>query len=244
MMDREKIAKIIRALLDKTTENGATEAEAMSSATKARELMDRYNVDRGSVGMEEEGVYKAFSKRTNYKTLMLKDRMAAAIARFCDCKVWLNKGKDGGVITFFGLKSDADFAVWLLDSLDGFIRAQALPWIATHKAVVYKQRWEMEKAFVFGAADRISERLSQLTRERAAAMAEAARTSTGTSLVVVKMAIVTREFAKLHMRLGRSSGSSARVNDGGAYSSGRAAGDRASFGRPVNGPGSSVKLIR
>ena len=35
---REKVASIVEALLAKTTENSATEAEAMAAAAKAREL--------------------------------------------------------------------------------------------------------------------------------------------------------------------------------------------------------------
>jgi Protein of unknown function (DUF2786) len=36
-------------MLQKTTENGATEAEAMAAAAKARELMDRYQIDLGMI---------------------------------------------------------------------------------------------------------------------------------------------------------------------------------------------------
>jgi hypothetical protein len=242
MMNREKIAKIIRALLDKTTENGATEGEAMLAAQKAQELMQRYHIDHGVVGMEEEGVYKAMTKRTNYKTLIVKDRMASAVAKFCDCKCWLHKSaKDGGVIVFFGLKSDADFAVWLIDSLDAFAKQQTLTWIANEPRVDAKRRWEMEKAFIFGIAQRVHERLLQLVRER-----QAAKVSDGRSLVIVKGQIVNREFAKLGISLSKNSGSGAKANDGGAFNAGRAAGDRASFGRPVNGPsgGGVLKIGR
>lgn len=47
---QQAIAARIRALLAKTTENGATDAEAMSAAEKARELMDRYQIDLGHGG--------------------------------------------------------------------------------------------------------------------------------------------------------------------------------------------------
>jgi hypothetical protein len=62
-------------------------------------------------------------------------------------------------------------------------------------------------------------------------------TGDGRSLVVVKDAIVTREFAKLDMKLRSGGRSKTRAVDGGAFNAGRAAGDRASFGKPVNGGG-------
>ena len=42
---------LCRRFSNKTTENGATEAEAMAAAEKARELMDRYQIEAGSAGL-------------------------------------------------------------------------------------------------------------------------------------------------------------------------------------------------
>ena len=133
---REKAAAIVQALLNKTTENGATEAEAMAAAEKARELMDRYQIEAGSAGLEKEGALKVTVKRGHYKTLAVKDRIAYAVAQFCDSKVWLTKSSDE--MHFFGLKSDADFAGcietrrstsgfgWLIVSLERFVASGAL----------------------------------------------------------------------------------------------------------------------
>ena len=69
---REKVASVVEALLAKTTENGATEAEAMAAAEKARELMDRYQIEPVRRGLEQEGVHKVSIKRGHYKTLAVK----------------------------------------------------------------------------------------------------------------------------------------------------------------------------
>ena len=45
-MNRSEIAARIRALFAKTKERGATEAEAMSAALKARELLQRSRSSR------------------------------------------------------------------------------------------------------------------------------------------------------------------------------------------------------
>ena len=66
----------------------------MAAAEKARELMDRYQIEAGSAGLEKEGAFKVTVKRGHYKTLAVKDRIAYAVAQFCDCKVWLTKSSD------------------------------------------------------------------------------------------------------------------------------------------------------
>ena len=64
----------------------------------------------------------------------------------------------------------------------------------------------------------------------------------GRSLVVVKDAIVTREFEKLDIKLRSGGKSKTRAVDGGAFNAGRAAGDKASFGKPVNGGGTVAQI--
>jgi Protein of unknown function (DUF2786) len=233
---REKVASIVEALLAKTTENGATEAEAMAAAAKARELMDRHQIDLGEVGMAREGVHKVSIKRGHYKTLAVKDRLAHFVSEFCDTRVWLTKSSDQ--MHFFGLRSDAEFAGWLIGSLEAFIAHGALSFIASQPFMEARVRWEAEKAFVLGAIDRINQRLAELTRDRRATMAK----GNGKSLVVVKGALVASEFEKLGLTLGKGGKLAAAAKDRGAYGAGRAAGDRASFGRPVNGGGKVAQI--
>ena len=58
----------------------------------------------------------------------------------------------------------------------------------------------------------------------------------------MKGVMVESAFEALGMRLKRGTGLAARAKDGSAFEAGRAAGDRASFGRPVNG-GAGVEQI-
>jgi Protein of unknown function (DUF2786) len=226
---KQRVAEIVQALLQKTTENGATEAEAMAAAAKARELMDRHQIDLGEVGMAKEGVHKVSIKRGHYKTLAVKDRLAHFVSEFCDCRVWLTKSSDE--MHFFGLRSDADFAGWLIQSLQQFVGTGAQLFILNQPHMEARPRWEAEKAFVLGAIDKINTRLAELTRERRATMAK----GDGKSLVVVKGALVASEFAKLDLTLRRGGTLAATAKNAGAYGAGKAAGDKASFGRPVNG---------
>jgi hypothetical protein len=230
-MERDKIARIIRALLEKTTERGATEAEAMTAAAKARELMDRYQIDAGTAGLEEEGTSRLDVGLSPYRGLGIRNRIAVRVAQFCDCKVW--KVSREGKLFFFGMASDVEFAGWLIASLDGFIRQASLQFLVSQPKADARTRWVMQKAFIIGATTRISERLEELSASRKSEPLA----GDGRSLVVVKGAIVARDFAKLGMRLGGGRKFQNRVGDGGAFYAGQAAGDRASFGRPVSSPG-------
>jgi hypothetical protein len=200
---------VVRALLAKTTENGATEAEAMSAAEKARELMDRYQLEIGAAAVEAEGAHKVVLKRSHVKTLTIKERLAASVASFADVKCWLHKATDE--LTFFGLKSDAELAAWLIVSLEQFVATGALAYIASQPFMEARVRWEAEKAYMLGAVGRINERLATLTRERSAAMA--AKTGDGRSLIVLKDDVVERAFASLDLKLRKGGKFATEVKD-------------------------------
>ena len=246
---RQRMAAVVRALLAKTSEAGATEAEATAAAEKARELMDRFHIEQGELGMEAEGTGQRRAAAHKFGRLILSDYISRAVAAFCDCKSWRSPGRADGRHAFFGLRSDTEFAAWLLDSLSRHItnalQAERPQWRHMHG----RERWGWQKAFLMGAAGRIHDRLDKLTAERKAAQEAAARDaaagplfSGGRALVLVKSAIVERDFKALGVRL---SGRSAGVNfsGGSGYAAGKAAGDRATFGRPVNGGGGAVRHI-
>jgi hypothetical protein len=53
--DREKLLARIKALFSNTTGAGATEAEELAAAEKARELIEKYQVDMGAEELKKEG---------------------------------------------------------------------------------------------------------------------------------------------------------------------------------------------
>lgn len=230
---RERMAAMIRALLAKTAENGCTEGEAQAAADKARELMDRWNIDRGAIGMEEEGTTRGRAESKKYGRIIVSDYLAGAVAAYCDCKSWITSGGlEGRASVFFGLRSDVDFATWLLASLSSYVSNAA----REHGRMLPagKARWNAEKGFIAGAVSRISQRLRTATAERQAAQRAAAASApvTGTSLVVVKGAIVERDFRKLGIKLGSRRGGFGGGSSS-SYGAGAAAGDRAGFGRGI-----------
>src|SRR3954462_2511697 len=91
----------IRALAEKTTSNGCTEAEALSAAEMGGRLLERYaltmeQVDlRGRPGVRME-LFAGGQRRRPI------DGCVVAIARFCGCKVWLTRRELGVAYIFFG----------------------------------------------------------------------------------------------------------------------------------------------
>lgn len=226
-MNRSQLAAKVKALLSKTLENGATEAEAMSAAEKARELMDRYHLDHGALGMEEEGT-QTFSSPFDPEKIVnqIKFALLNSVCNFTDTKGWRTSSER--TFTFFGLKSDTDFATWLLDNLSSFVVNQAAAYrLDCILFNVGQLTRDGEASFQLAATERIKERLREMTRERTT-------TTTGRGLIPLKNQIVIREFEKLGIKLGRAPTSFGSRADAGAAAAGRAAGDRASFGRPVS----------
>ena len=99
----------IKALAEKTVSNGCTEAEAMAAAEMVGRLLERY-----ALSMEEIDVREAQCVRNEIpiggKQRRPIDGCITAIARFCDCKVWI--ARDGAVpsYVFFGFESDTTLA--------------------------------------------------------------------------------------------------------------------------------------
>ena len=228
------IAARVRALLAKTTDSGCTESEAMSAMAKARELMDKYQLDMTDTELEAEGTDQGNTASDSKVQFDIQRTIANRVASYCDCRVWQAGAK--GTLTFFGLQSDTGFATYLCQSLAGFVQRSSVEWALQGEG-------GDQRAFVAGATSRINERLRELTQARQSKAATAALTSDRRSLIVVKQDIVGREFAKLGLRLGRTSISGYSGSDASARAAGRQAGDRASFGRPINAPGQSTRLI-
>lgn len=238
-----ELAAKIRALLAKTVDNGCTEAEAMSAASKAKQLMDEYQIDLDEAGLEAEGFVRGTAEGAEKRKLNAQDWLANAISEYCEVKSWRTavggfySGRAKYRYVFFGLRSDVEFANWLLKALEAFCWQRADDYAVQTGEGDYLSK----RNFVMGCASRISQRLRE---QVAARKVQNQHTATGKSLVIVKSAMVKREFDKLGLRLRTASRSGGYRSGGsaGAHAAGRAAGDRASFGRPVNG-GSAPKML-
>jgi hypothetical protein len=231
---REGLLDKIRGLLAKTLENGCTESEAMAALDKAHAMMAAYDVSENELSLTKEE--KAILRREPPGTKdphRIKWFLLSSVAQFCGCQGWRKTHER--VVVFCGLPSDTRFATWLLDTLTAFVQAE----IVKHLIEVdpgKEDRREVIRGFVLGCTERISERLDKLS-----AQSTAVATSNAKALVVVKGQVIQAKLDELGIRLCAGSGSCGAF-DASSYQAGKAAGDRASFGRPVSGRNATLRL--
>jgi hypothetical protein len=241
MRDRKKLIETIKALLAKTTANRCTEAEEFAALDKARAMMDAFCVTDADLALtkEESAVIRNEPKDAT-DPHKIKWQLAPAIEQFCDVKIWRNNKKKldiGGTFAFCGLRSDVEFAEWLMDHLTDFVHAALFEHLIGCPAP-RSERKLIIRGFVMGACERISDRMTALCKRT-----EAARTTNGRQLVVIKSGAIDAKLKELGLKFRSCSGGTPNFNDA-AHAAGSRAGDRASFGRPVSGPAGVLRLGR
>jgi hypothetical protein len=93
------------------------------------------------------------------------------------------------------------------------------------------------RSFTEACCSRITDRMLALVEK-----SKAARTSNGRELVIVKHAAIKAFMKEQGIRLRMCSGYSSPNVNLAAQAAGRAAGDRASFGRPVSGAAGVLRI--
>ena len=82
----DRLKTRIQGLRAKTTDNGCTEAEALSAAAKVAELLDRYDLSLTDVEIRN-GQCEQRPYETRRKKRIPLDDCIGNIANFCDCRV-------------------------------------------------------------------------------------------------------------------------------------------------------------
>jgi Cu/Zn superoxide dismutase len=237
MADRNSIIDKIKALLAKTTANGATEAEMMSALDKASAMMDAYDIsdDELKVAKDEAAMLHADPPDLS-DPHKIKWQISHGVAQFCGVEIYRSRRETG--LKCIGMPSDVQFAMWLLDSIADFVFAE----LYTHLIGCLAPKSERRiiiRSFTAACCDRITGRLLALVER-----SKTARTSNGRELVVIKNAAI-KDFMKEHGIHLRTCGSCSPSNvNTAAQAAGRAAGDRASFGRPVSGAAGVLRIGR
>src|SRR5262249_45680526 len=152
-MNRDRLLNKIRGLLSKTQENGCTEAEAFASLDKARALMDAYEVTSEELRLTKEEADIIFKAARNDE-YGVRSWLGFPVSRFCDCRMMTNRSGD---ICFIGLRSDVQFADWLLDHLANFVRAELAAFLIG-RTDEHHDRLRLIKSFVYGCTGKISGR--------------------------------------------------------------------------------------
>jgi hypothetical protein len=235
MADRTSIIEKIKALLAKTTENGATEAEMMSALDKASAMMDAYDIsdDELQVAKEEAAMLHADPPDLS-DPHKIKWRLSYGVRLFCGVEIY-RSGRQPG-LKCIGMPSDVQFAMWLLDNLADFVFAELYAHLIGCLAPK-SERQLIIRSFTAACCQRITQRLLELVNR-----SKEARTSNGRELVVIKDAAIKAFMKENGIHLRTCSGYSPSNVDAAAQAAGRAAGDRASFGRPVSGAAGVLRI--
>jgi hypothetical protein len=223
----------IKALAAKTLDNGCTEHEAMTAATKVGELLEQYNLSMSECDVREEKCIKktvgmgSAKWQAGYSFIM-------PLAKFCDLKIWSGRSWTGfekeRTVTFYGLEPDVEMAEYLTNVILAAMRTSAQEYKQTECYQSHVKKRKATRGFKIGFAARITERLQMMQTEKNLR----AKSTGGTSLIVLKGQLVEEEFKKLGLKL-RTSYSYARANySGQAYMKGVQKGDSVNLNRPVN----------
>jgi hypothetical protein len=157
------------------------------------------------------------------------------VHKFTGTLGWTNRN---GKRTTCGLPADVEFAEWLLEALAEFVKREYVRFAITSDSGEAKERRTTMRNFIQGCTIRISERLEEL------AQPSKQQTANARALVVTKQAAIDEYLKTAGINLGRSRASTFSVRDTAAFEAGKAAGERASFGRPVAGTAGVLRLGR
>jgi hypothetical protein len=230
---REKLIKNIKAMLNKTTANGCSEEEELSSLAKARALIDAHEVTDAELKLTKEEGLILCKDTADIDPHNIKFFMCGAVSEFCDCTAWRD-GRDRKIV-FLGHASDAQWAAWLLDHLAAFVQKELVDHLMKDVAVGAERR-KVINGFVYGITNRISERLRELCQPPAPTSAN----TNSRALVVIKQTQIKDKMKELGIHVRATS--SNRQHDIGSYAAGHSAGERASFGRPVSGRAAVLRI--
>jgi hypothetical protein len=237
MANRESIIEKIKALLAKTTANGCTESEMLAALDKASAMIDAYDISDAELQIaKDEAVTQHSDPPDLQDPHKIKWRITYGVAQFCNVQIFRSRNETG--LKCIGMPSDVQFAMWLLDNLADFIFNALMEHLIGCLAPKGERRIIM-RSFTEACCNRIVDRLLELVER-----SKKARTSNGRELVVVKDAAIKAYMKEHEIRLQTCCmGSSSNINSA-AQAAGRAAGDRASFGRPVSGAAGVLRIGR
>jgi hypothetical protein len=224
----------IKALTEETVSNGCTEAQAMAAAEMVGRLLERYALSMEEIDLREERCVQV-KVPIGGKQRRPIDGCVTAIARFCDCKVWVARDGVMPSYVFFGLEADTALAGYLFNVVDRTMRTELSVFRTGHPRLKGTALRRASKSFQQGMAARVADRLDDMHRERDASVA--AQRSSGTALILVKHQVVEDAFRKTEIRL-VSAGSLGGVRMNGAFRQGLAASDHVNLNRPVADAGS------
>lgn len=255
-MANDELAKVkakIRALSEKTVENGCTEAEADMAMEKVGQLLSTYNLSMTEVDLRDEPfIEKFFECWSRGKTPVYAS--LTAIARFCDVRVWVvppsHYDKNAKFkYFFFGFETDVSMAMYLTETIEKAIATSLNEFKKTAPYLVSNNKKGATNSFYLGMGYRVYHRLEEMKnlaerelQEKQMATTPLLEKKESTALTLLKEKLVEDAFKQKGMKL-RNRHTSAHVSNGSAYAHGGAAGDKVNLNRPIGSNGGAQLQI-
>jgi hypothetical protein len=195
---KDRIAKLLRMAQDSSSPN-----EAAIAASRARSLMDKYQVSEADIAGEIADAFGESRFGRNYVNIPTYiNILALAVARFNDVRViigrdlnagntntgkWKGKWDHNRHILFRGYANDVALAVAMMDSLQNCMDNLCKTYLLA-QGHGGKYPRGIGESFKIGCSSELVNRLNALTTERNELMVVAAQTSPGTSIALINKA--------------------------------------------------------
>jgi len=223
LAELDKVRQRIQGLRAKTVDHGCTEEEALAAAAKVAELLDRYGLSLSELEFKQQ-TCEGLGVDTGRRRRGPIDDVVPTIARFCDCRTWIEQHGSGELrYVFFGLPADVAGAHYLYDFINHTVdnathQFKAGPLYAEHAS---SQRASATRSFQLGLVHSIARKLQLLKEQRSQAMAS----RSGRDLVPIKDDLIDQELTALGMKFTARTVGSGRSVLSDAYHAGHAAGE-------------------
>jgi hypothetical protein len=233
---KDRIAKLLAMAEDSSSPN-----EAAIAASRARKLMDKYQLDAMDcqAGFVEE--FLAMNATRHFAAFPLYlSFFGCAIAKYNDCQAIFDWGivdfkkkvgdrkKMGKALQFRGYQSDVEMCVQMYNSLEAAINKLCKEYMDGLGLPKYNVR--LGGQFKHAAIGTITRRLGQMTKEREALTGQSG--STGTALIVAKEKAVAERFGEIKYKDGKAPAVESR-EDLEAFHAGVAAGQKVEIVRSI-----------
>ncbi|HUI22633.1 MAG TPA: DUF2786 domain-containing protein [Methylocella sp.] len=193
--DLARVVQRIQALRAKTVDQGCTEQEALASANKVAELLDRYGLSLSEIEFRRQAC-EGFGVDTGRRRRCVFDACVPSIAAFCDCKVWGETTPAGSLRhVFFGFPADVEAAHFLYDLIGVTFDTETARFKTgtIYASMETGERRSAVNSFQTGLSHGIGGKLKAMKAERDISN----RASSGRDLVPLKTSVIDDELAKL-----------------------------------------------
>jgi hypothetical protein len=237
MAEIDKIKVRVFHLLNRTTDNGCTEAEAVEAMKLAGKLMDQYNLSITDVQIKNtQCVVRVVQDGKKSRGPM--DNICTTLARYCDVKIWFNLGK--GQYSVFGLPQDTELFEYLFEIIKGSLEREYQKYLLEMN-LSDKQAYGIKKgiraSFSVGFMKRMNQKLQEMKASRNTEIER-----TGRQLVLVKDAVVEEAYKALNLRLRTPQRTVRKIRNSHANSAGFSAANNVSLNHGVGG-GKVIKRL-